>query len=268
MVRVRAVLSWAFVRGPAAAYELADSGSSLFSLGVLAAMVLFAALGAGTGAVVGLLTGGSVSDAALVGAAIGFGTVVAWLLLILGVVAVLWIRGTSPAETASGRKPAGRHAASDGWRRRGQPLVPLSLVAFFALMTVALGADGGYSWHQSRPRSEPTAVVDGTVVAEREPGWFSRGSGSVVIRYTVGGVDYTVETGREPGDRVLRAGDVVPVEYVVTRAADGRSTWAVEAARSDGVFGLVGAAGCAGLGVVSGIGYLVGRWRSSGRRGG
>ncbi|MEU4604216.1 hypothetical protein AB0F43_14645 [Kribbella sp. NPDC023972] len=109
-------------------------------------------------------------------------------------------------------------------------------------------------------------MADGTVFAEREPGWFDKGSGTVIVRYTVGGVDYLIETARDPGDRFLRAGDVVPIEYVVARPADGRSVWAVEAARSDAVFGLTVAGICAGLGVISGVGYLVGRWRSSGRR--
>jgi hypothetical protein len=145
-------------------------------------------------------------------------------------------------------------------------VVPLSLALFFAIMTVFIGADGAYSWRESRPRSQPTAVADGTVVAEREPTWFDKGSGTAIVRYTVGGVDYSIETGRDPGDRFLRAGDVVPIEYVVARPADGRSTWAVEAARSDAVFGLTVAGICAGIGLVSGIGYLVGRRRSGGRR--
>ncbi|MEU4604215.1 hypothetical protein AB0F43_14640 [Kribbella sp. NPDC023972] len=67
MGRVRALLGWVFVRGPAAAYELADSGSSLFSVGVVAAMGLFAGMGAGIGALVGMVAGGSVSDAVFAG---------------------------------------------------------------------------------------------------------------------------------------------------------------------------------------------------------
>jgi hypothetical protein len=154
-------------------------------------------------------------------------------------------------------------AAGNGWRRRGQPLVPRSLVAFFALMAVVTGADGGWSWHESRPKSEPTATVEGMVIEEREPAWFSKGSGSAVIHYVVSGVDHTIETGRDPGDHFLRTGDVVPVEYVVARPADGRSTWAVESTRSDATFGLTLAGICPGLGLVSGLGYRVGRWRGS-----
>jgi hypothetical protein len=40
---------------------------------------------------------------------------------------------------------------------------------------------------------------------------------TVIVRYTVGGVAYSIETARDPGDRFLRAGDVVPIEYVVAR---------------------------------------------------
>ena len=240
----------------------------MFAVGALAAMTLFAGLGAGIGALAGVLIGGSVSDATFVGAMIGLGTVMAWFLLLLVVVAVLWVRAISPAETATGRQPSGRHAASYGWRRRGQPLVPVSLVLFFAGMTVLIGADGAHSWHESRPWPEPTSITDGTVVAEHEPAWFDRGSGTVIVRYAVGGVDYSIETGRDPDDRFLRAGDVVPVEYVVARPAAARSTWAVEGARSDGAFGLTVAGICAGLAAISGVCYLVGRWRSSGRLGG
>ncbi len=265
MGRLRVVLSWVFVRGPAAAYELADSGSSLFSVGALVVMALFAGLGAGIGALVGVLIGASVFDAALTGAAIGFGTVVAWLLLIFVVVAVLWVRGISPAETASGQKPhMGRHASGPiaGWRRLGDPLVPLSLVGFLALMTVMFGGIGAHSWYESRPRSEPTSVVDGSVVAVHGPGLLEKGSGSVTIRYTVQGTDYSIEVNADTGDRLLRQGDVVPVEYLVARPADGRITWAVESARSDVTFWLVLAGVCGMLGVASGIGHLVGRRRA------
>ncbi|MFF0264459.1 hypothetical protein [Kribbella sp. NPDC004536] len=264
MGRVRRVMGWVFVRGPAAAYVLADSGWSL--MGILG-MVLLGGAGAGIGAFAGVATSASVGDGAFVGGMVGVGVAIAWLLLSLVVAAVLWVRGVSPAQVASRKEPVGRHAAaSDGWRRRGEPVVPGSLVGFFALMAVAGGVIGGLSWSDSRRSSAPSGTVDGAVVRTREAGWFSKGSGTAVVRYAVDGVEYTFETPRDPGDHFLRTGDVVPVVYVVAEPARGRSTWELEDVRLDATIGLTIGAVCGGLGLISGGWYLVGRWRSSGRR--
>lgn len=269
MGKFRRALGWVFVRGPAAAYALADSGSSLFGIGALVGMLLISGIGAGAGALVGLMTGVPVADAAFAGGMVGLGLVMAWLVLSLVVVAVLWVRGVSPSQVATGKQPMGRHAAaSDGWRRRGQPLVPGSLVAFFLLIAVPFGALGFEARSAARPVPGPTAFANGAVVKVHEPGWFEKSSGSVEIRYVVDGTTYTFEATRDPGDHFFRLGDVVPVEYVVAEPAKGRSTWVVESARSDQAFWLWSAAVCGGLGVVTGVGYLVGRLRSSGRRGG
>jgi hypothetical protein len=141
-------------------------------------------------------------------------------------------------------------------------------VLFFALMTVAFGSLGLHARSVARPSDQPTATTNGTVVKIHEPGWFDKGSGTVDIRYAVSGVEHTFNTTRDPGEHFLRLGDVVPVEYVVAEPGKGRSTWAVESARSDQTFWLWLAGGCAGLGLLSGAGYLGGRLRSSGRRGG
>ncbi|WP_134006676.1 MULTISPECIES: DUF3592 domain-containing protein [Kribbella] len=269
MGRLRVVLSWAFVRGPAAAYELADSGSSLFGIGGVLVLVVLAALGSGIGALVGLIAHRPVGDAVFVGGMIGIGIFMAWLVLMVVVVAVLWVRGLSPADAASGEKLAGRHAARGyGWRRPGEPLVPGSLVLFFALMTLAFGSLGLHARQVSRPWDGPTATTSGTVVSVHEPAWFEKGSGSVDIRYTVAGVEHVIETGRDPGEHVLALGEVVPVEYDVAEPAKARSTWAVESARSDATFWLWLGGGCGVLGLLSGAGWLGGRLRSSGRRGG
>lgn len=266
MGRLRSVLSWGFVRGPAAAYAFLDSGSTLASVASVAAIALCAALSAGIGALVGVVTQSSVGDAAGVGALVGGGLLVAWLLLSLVVVAVLWVRGVSPAEAATQQQPIGRHAAADnGWRRRGQPLVPVSLVLFFALMTVAFGGLWVHARQVSQPWDRPTATTNGTVVTVHEPPWWEKGSGSVDIRYSVAGADYVIETGRDPGEHVLAVGEVVPIQYVVAAPADARCVWTVESARSDATFWFWLSAGCAVLGLLSLIGFLVGRWRSSGR---
>ncbi|TCC42069.1 hypothetical protein [Kribbella speibonae] len=268
MRRIRGALSWVFVRGPAAAYELADSGSSLFGIGAVVAMGLVGGLGAGVGALVGVLADRSVGDAAFVGGMVGLGVVMAWLVLMVVVVGILWVRGVTPFEAASGTEPTGRHAPSTGWRRRGQPLVPGSLAVFFVLMTVAFGSLGLHARSVAEPADQATAITNGTVVKIHEPGLLDKGSGTVDVRYSVGGVDYTFTTGRDPGDHLLALDQVIPVEYVVADPAKGRAVWRVEAARDDQTFWLWLAGGCAVLGVLSGAGCLVGRLRSSGRRGG
>jgi hypothetical protein len=269
MGRLRVVLSWAFVRGPAAAYVLADSSSSLVGAASVLALFLIAGLGAGIGALVGLIAHSPVGDAAFVGGMIGIGTMMAWLVLCLVVVGVLWVRGVSPTETATGKQPAGRHATGySGWRRRGEPLVPGSLVAFFLLIAIPFGALGLQARSAARPADGPTAITNGTVVLIHEPSLLDKGSGTVDIRYSVDGVDHTFETGRDPGEHFFRLGDVVPVEYVIAEPAKGRAVWAVESAQDDRGFWLWLGGGCGVLGLLSGVGYLGGRLRSSGRRGG
>ncbi|WP_344838947.1 hypothetical protein [Kribbella ginsengisoli] len=150
----------------------------------------------------------------------------------------------------------GRHAATGAGG---------AVVAFFGLMLLFFGVLAGHQWQVSRGWDETTAVVDGVVVGVCEPGWYDNGSGSVEIRYVVGGAEYRFETDRDPGDYFFRVNDMLPVEYAVARPERGRAVWAVEAARDDLRFwgGLTGL--CAVLGVASGVAWLVGRRRVSRR---
>jgi hypothetical protein len=261
---MRRVLSWMFVRGPAAFYEFAEGnqGSTLFMLVTLGALAVTGGLGAGVGALVGVLTGAVIGDAVFVGAMIGIGLLFAWLIWSLILVAILWVRGRAPVEVVAGKPSAGRHSAPMmGWRRPGDPLVPGSLVAFLALMTAAAAGGSLYSWYQSRPLPSPTVVVDGKVVEEREPAWFSKGDGSVIIRYDVPGGSRSFESKRDPGEHFLRLGDVVPVEYSAQDPANGRSTWVAEDSRGDAKFLRIAAGSLGGLGLISGVGWVVGRRR-------
>ncbi|GAA1605345.1 hypothetical protein GCM10009789_69130 [Kribbella sancticallisti] len=262
MARIRSMLNWIFVRGPAAFYELAESGSWLFTLGTLGGMAVAAGLGAGVGALVGLLAGTSVSAAADTGFMIGLFSLLAWMVMSGVVVAVLWIRGIAPGALATDHEsPRGRHAvkAEHGWRRPGEPLVPGSLVAFFGLMVVIFGSLGVKAWHDSRPWDEPTAVVDGAVVEVEEPGWIDKGAGSVLVRYVVAAKDHVIEIDRDPGEHFLRLDDRLPVEYAVARPARARAVWEVESAREDRTGWAVMTGLCGVLGAASGVGYLVGR---------
>jgi hypothetical protein len=267
MAGIRLVLRWVFVRGPAAFYELGESSPGVLSILVLVALAGAAGLGAGIGALIALVTASRLSPAVDTGVLTGFLVLLGWMVMSLVVVGVLWVRGVSPAEAYRGRA-SGRHAAGSvgGWRRRGDALVPASLVGFFALVAVIFGAIGLHAWQVSRPWSEATAVVDGVVVAYHEPGLAERGAGTVIVRYTVHGSSYTLEIDADTGDRVIREGDTVPVEYAINRPARARAVWTVEAGRTDTPF-WVGLSGlCAVLGAASGVGYLVGRrrWRRAG----
>jgi len=104
MPRIRWVLAWVFVRGPAAVYELGESGSWIFTPILLAGMALTAGVGAGIGALVGVLAGTSVSDASFNGLMIGLATLMGWLVMSLVVIGVLWIRGISPSEAFAGKE--------------------------------------------------------------------------------------------------------------------------------------------------------------------
>ncbi|MGH3465391.1 MAG: hypothetical protein ACRDP9_28310 [Kribbellaceae bacterium] len=210
MSRVRSVLRWVFVRGPAAFYELAESSPGLISVLTLAALAGAGGLGAGIGALIALSTTRPVSPAVDIGVVTGILVLVGLAVMSLVVVGVLWVRGVSPAEAYAGRA-TGRHAAGSvaGWRRRGDALVPGSLIGFFAIVAVIFAALGVHAWQVSRPWPEPTAVVDGVAASYHEPGLLDRGAGTVVVRYTVGGAPYTLELAADTDDRVIKHGDTV-----------------------------------------------------------
>lgn len=256
------MVRWVFLRGPAAFYQLADSRPGLLSLLAVVALAAAGGLGAGIGALIALATARPLSPAVDTGALAAILALTGWFGMSIVVVGVLWVRGVTPAEAVAGQ-PAGRHAAGSapGWRRRGQPLVPGSLVGFFAIVAVIFGAVGVHAWQVSRPWSEPTAVVDGVVVNFHEPGLIEKGAGTVVVRYTVDGSSHTLEIDADTGGRVIKVGDTLPVEYAVNRPARARAVWTVETARTDAPIwaGLSGL--CAVLGAASGIAYLVGHRR-------
>jgi hypothetical protein len=262
MARVRSVLRWVFLRGPAAFYELADSSRGLVSVLVLGALAAAAGLGAGIGALIALATGRPLSPAVDTGVVIAVLALMGWLVMSLVVVGVLWVRGIAPAEAYGGR-PSGRHAAGSvaGWRRRGEPLVPGSLVGFLAFIAVLFGAIGVHAWHASRPWSEPTAVVDGVAATFHEPGLLDKGAGTVIVRYTVDGSSHTLEIDADTGDRLIKVGDAVPVEYAVNQPARSRAVWTVEAGRTDAPYWAGLSVLCAVLGATSGIAYLIGHRR-------
>ncbi|WBQ06915.1 hypothetical protein [Kribbella sp. CA-293567] len=268
MARVRLILSWVFVRGPATVYESAESRSSVASWIILGGMALSAALGAAGGSAFALATGRSTADTAWIGAGIGVGVVTAWLVMLIVVIGVLWVRGISPAAAAAGDvSPEGKHTAefASGWRRTGEPLVPGSLIAFLACMIVCFGALAAQSWYTARAWDEPSAVTEGKVVGFIDPHWLSKGSGSVVVQYVVGGTEYEFKTGADLGERLLKVQATLPVEYAVERPEKARAVWAVEAARDDlgslsiitGLFAVLEA--------LAVVGYLVGKWRVSRR---
>ncbi|MFI7063960.1 hypothetical protein ACIBL3_23440 [Kribbella sp. NPDC050124] len=89
MSRIRRVLSWVFVRSPAAFYRLAERDSLWLPTGLLAA----GGAGAGVGALVGLLAGSPVSDAAFVGAMAAILGSMVWVLLAVLAVGVRWLLG-------------------------------------------------------------------------------------------------------------------------------------------------------------------------------
>jgi len=229
---------------------------------VLVALAAAGALGAGIGALIAVATTRPLSPAVDIGVVTAVLALIGWFGMSLVVVGVLWVRGVAPAEAYGGR-PSGRHAAGSaaGWRRRGEALVPGSLVGFFAIVAVIFGAIGVHAWQVSRPWSEPTAVVDGVVVTFHEPGLVEKGAGTVIVRYTVDGSSHTLEIDADTGDRVIKVGDTMPVEYAVNRPAHARAVWTVGAGRPDAPFwaGLSGL--CVVLGAASGIAYLIGRRR-------
>jgi hypothetical protein len=82
------LLRWMFVRAPDGFWRLAERDSFWLPTGVL----LTGGLGAGIGALVGVLIRSSASDAAFVGCMIGLGGGFVWIVFATTVHGVRWLR--------------------------------------------------------------------------------------------------------------------------------------------------------------------------------
>jgi hypothetical protein len=148
------------------------------------------------GASVALVRGASVSDQFWVWALGGLLAVMAWLVYSVVVIGFLWVRGVAPDEVvAADVAVGGRHAGPEvavGWRRRGMdPLVPGSLVAFFALMSTFAVVVLILAAASDRHFDRDTAVTSAEVLAWECPAWWDKGDGTLVVRFPVGSRELT-----------------------------------------------------------------------------
>jgi hypothetical protein len=121
------------------------------------------------------------------------------------------------------------------------------------------------AWRDSRPWNEATAVVDGTVIDVREPGYGQNGPGQAILRYVVGGAEYQIASDSELDDRTVQLNQVLPIEYAVARPSRGRAVWEVWGARSNLRLTAYVTAGAGALGLLALASFVRGARRVSRR---
>lgn len=240
----------------------------------LAAMAILALAGAGMGAGAALVWGRDVEEWASGGFLAGILVMLAWSVYALLALGVMWVLGISPEQAERvdetgrpGHAPGtrGRHAAPMApisWRSRGDRLIPGGLVAFFLIM-VPFGAAGWASTqHELRVIPESNRLITtGLVVEFREPAFYDKGPGSIIVSFDAG-APVTAEVSGNIGDHSLDVGDSVPIEYDPASPERARVTWTREQLREDLAFAKGWVAVTGTLAGVSALGWLAG-----GRRG-
>lgn len=264
---MRRLLRRIFLVGPCRLYQLGEStGGSVPFVFVLGLFAFAAALG-GLFALIAAVTGASAEEYFFTGAIAGLFTVTAWAAYSLLVLVVLWLRGTSPASYVELPASTGKRAATTSedpnWRRRGAPLVPGSVVAFFALMAAIFFADGYFSAGQGAFEA-PLATATATVLRYDDgPGGF--GNRLLEVRFTADGREITTKIRAK--DRVEESGIPDPggtqqVEYVLTNPTKARPAGATRSKKSDARTSRTISYACLTLTGLTGAVYLISRRRS------
>ncbi|WP_344176723.1 hypothetical protein [Kribbella lupini] len=263
---MRRLLRRIFLVGPCRLYQLGEStGGSVPLVFVLGLLGCAAALG-GLFALIAVLTGASAEDYFFTGAIAGLLAITAWALYAVLVLVGLWLRGISPATYVDLPASTGRHASTTPdeptWRRRGDPLVPAGLIAFFALMAAVFFADGYFSADQG-PFEAPLATAPATILRYDDgPGGF--GDRYLEVRFTANGREYTTKVKAEDRveeSRVPDPGGTQQVEYVITNPTQARPAGATQSKRSDAHFSRNLSYTCAILTALSAAAYLLSRHR-------
>lgn len=234
-----------------------------------AAMALLAATGAGLGAIAATASGHDLGEWASGGLLVGIVVMLAWSLYAVLALVVMWVLSISPERAEGGGSdrrghasdPPGRHAAPLSWRSRGDRLVPGGLVAFFLLMAGFGVLDWAWSQHDLRlVPSSHRVVTTGRVLEFRDPPFYGKGAGSIVVSFEAG-TPITTEVSGDVGEHSIDIGDTVPIEYDGAAPTRARVTWTGQAIRDDLAFaeGLIAVMGV--LAALSAAGWLAGRRR-------
>jgi hypothetical protein len=263
---MRRLLRRVFLVGPCRLYQLGEStGGSVPFVFILGLFGFAAALG-GAFALIGVLTGASAEDYFFTGAIAGLLTVTAWTLYAVLVLVVLWLRGISPATYVALPASTGKHAAITAadpiWRRRGDPLVPAGLIAFFALMAAVFFADGYFTADQG-PFEAPLATATAQILRYDDgPGGF--GERRLEVRFTADGREYTTKIKAEDRveeSRVPDPGGTQQVEYVITNPTQARPAGATRSKKSDAQGSRYFSYTCLTLALLSAAAHLISRHR-------
>jgi hypothetical protein len=263
--RLGAGLRWLLLVAPCRFYLAGEENGGRVVRGFLLAMLAAAVACGGVGVLVAVGRDADVADWFATGLLVGLTAVTAWAVYALVVLAVLWLVGRPPDAVVSGDTTKSRYTGRRGapgsvtWRRRGRdPLVPGSLVAFFALITALIGVDALWMRQSEEPFTAAKSVTDARVL-RYDDGMFGFGERTLVVRFTAAGRTVTAEVAAEDVvGEVPEPGGELAVEYLRSDPERARPAGATEE-KADGVsfgFRLVGV--CAALLVVSAAAYVVG----------
>ena len=264
---MRSVLKWVFLKGPAGLYVAGEESNGSVPWPFLAAAAVVAGGSAMVGATVGALLGYGVADATGTGLLVGIFIVLAWTVYAAFALIFLWFRGLSPSSVLGERSSvdgdtevlSGRHAEPVAWRTKGGRLIPGRAVAFFALMIVF----GAWEWMSSERalnfiEAENRVETTGQVVEFRDPAFWDRGPGKILVTFDVG-EPVKAEVSGETGEHDFDVGSTVPIEYDRSDPARAQITWTKEERVSDASFGKWFTAIAAALTALCAAGWAIGR---------
>jgi len=260
---------WVLVEAPARLYMAGERSGGSVPWPFFAAMALLAATGAGLGAIAAAALGHDLGEWASGGLLVGIFVMLAWSLYAILALVVMWVLSISPEQAERGdpdrrghpSDSRGRHAAPLSWRSRGDRLVPGGLVAFFLLMAGFGVLDWAWSQHDLRHvPSNHRVVTTGRVLEFRDPPFYGKGAGSIVVSFEAG-TPITTEVSGDVGEHSIDIGDTVPIEYDGASPTRARVTWTGQSVRDDLAFakGLIAA-----MGVLAALSAAA--WLAGGRR--
>ncbi|WP_328328171.1 hypothetical protein OHA70_02830 [Kribbella sp. NBC_00382] len=121
---------------------------------------------------------------------------------------------------------------------------------------VAVGA-----WWTGRPWTEPTAVVNGTVVELRASKDLYDDAGYAYIRYSADGSEHQLKTDWVLQRHKLQLNELVPIEYTVARPDRSRAVWFVDRMHSTTRISSYIGGGFGVLALFFGTSYVIGARR-------
>ncbi len=258
------VVRWVLLVAPCRFYLAGEASGGAAPWSFLAAFCGAALGGGGLGALIAVGLNEPITDGLWSGLFVGMVAVLAWSVYALLALLALWVLGRAPAEVVLSGTPArGRHAGPvdrGGWRRRREdPLVPASAVAFLALMTAFMSVDWLWIEHSEQRYADVDSVAQAQVLFW-DDGRLGLQERELVVRFaTPQRVITTRLLAEDLYGAIPEPEQLLTVEYPSRDPERARPAGTAEAHAGDALFSLTASITMAALTVLAAAVHTVGR---------